>query len=107
MPLSLFHLHGDLKDLRFPRLLAALRDDDFTGVFQATLRPDGAAGPGGSGDPVSAGSDDEEITREVHFCAGHIAWAISTDRDESLRAYLLRTGTVTEDRWAEAEEAAR
>ncbi|HZI94319.1 MAG TPA: DUF4388 domain-containing protein, partial [Patescibacteria group bacterium] len=95
MPLSLFHLHGDLKDLRFPRLLAALRDDAFTGVFQATSRAADQAGP-----------DDGEVTREVHFASGHIAWAISTDKEESLRSYLLRTGTVNDARWAEAEEKA-
>jgi len=98
MPLSLFHLHGDLKDLRFPRLLAALREDDFTGVFQATTRP--AAG----GAPAEEAA---EVTREVHFSGGHIAWAISTDREESLRAYVLRHRTLTEARWAEAEEKAR
>jgi len=98
MPLSLFHLHGDLKDLRFPRLLAALREDDFTGVFQATTRPAAAGAPAdGAG----------EVTREVHFSAGHIAWAISTEREESLRAYLLRHRTLTEQQWAEAEDRAR
>src|SRR5262249_42276088 len=89
------HLHGDLKDLRFPRLLAALREDDFTGVFQATTRV-----PQRSGEAL-------EITREVHFSAGHVAWAISTDREEGLRAYLLKSGTVTDARWAEAEQKAR
>jgi hypothetical protein len=92
MPLSLFHLHGDLKDLRFPRLLAALREDDFTGVFQASV-------------PGSA--SEEEITREVHFLEGSIAWAISTDPEESLRAYLLRNGAITEAQWLQAEEKAR
>lgn len=96
MPLSLFHLHGDLKDLRFPRLLAALREDDFTGVFQATTRSAGRAA-----------REEDEVTREVHFSSGHVAWAISTDREESLRAYLLRSGTLTEARWVEAEERAR
>ncbi|MGH9869384.1 MAG: DUF4388 domain-containing protein, partial [Candidatus Polarisedimenticolia bacterium] len=92
MPLSLFHLHGDLKDLRFPRLLAALREDDFTGVFQATFRPE---------------TSESEITREVHFQEGSIAWAISTDPEESLRSYLLRNGAITEAQWIEAEEKAR
>src|SRR5262245_55050762 len=96
MPLSLFHLHGDLKDLRVPRLLSALWEDDFTGVFQATTRSSGRTG-----------HEEDETTREVHFSSGHIAWAISTDREESLRAYLLRNGTLTEARWLEAEERAR
>ncbi len=92
MPLSLFHLHGDLKDLRFPRLLAALREDEFTGVFQASVHPDGS---------------ENDITREVHFLEGSIAWAISTDPEESLRSYLLRNGAITEPQWLQAEEKAR
>jgi len=100
MALSLFHLHGDLKDLRIPRLLAALREDDFTGVFQATTRPPGAGAP-------SPDDDASETTREIHFSGGHIAWAISTDREESLKAYLLRNGALTEAQWAEAETRAR
>jgi len=100
MALSLFHLHGDLKDLRIPRLLAALREDDFTGVFQATTRPPGAGAP-------PSDDDASETTREIHFSGGHIAWAISTDREESLKAYLLRNGALTEAQWAEAETRAR
>ncbi|HKY34048.1 MAG TPA: DUF4388 domain-containing protein, partial [Candidatus Polarisedimenticolia bacterium] len=92
MALSLFHLHGDLKDLRFPRLLAALREDDFTGVFQATVRAEGS---------------EPEVTREIHFQDGSVAWAISTSPEESLRSYLLRNGAVTEAQWLEAEEKAR
>ncbi|HEY3176516.1 MAG TPA: DUF4388 domain-containing protein [Candidatus Polarisedimenticolia bacterium] len=94
MSLSLFHLHGDLKDLRFPRLLAALREDRFTGVFQATT----AGGDAGDG---------AEITREVHFLEGRIAWAISTEKEEGLRAYMVRNGTLTAARWAQAEQQAR
>ena len=95
MPLSLFHLHGDLRDLSFPRLLATLGGDQFTGVFQATT---------GAGD---AGGESSETTREVHFLGGHIAWAISTQKEESLRAYMLRNGSLTESQWAEAEQQAR
>ena len=95
MSLSLFHLHGDLKDLSFPRLLATLGDDQFTGVFQATT---GA---------TDTGTEFCEATREVHFSGGHIAWAISTQREESLRAYMLRNGSLTEAQWAEAEQQAR
>jgi len=100
MALSLFHLHGDLKDLRIPRLLAALREDDFTGVFQATTRPPGS-------EAGAAGEELNETTREVHFADGHIAWAISTDREESLKSYLLRNGALTEAQWADAELRAR
>ncbi len=100
MALSLFHLHGDLKDLRIPRLLAALQEDDFTGVFQATTRPPEAVA-GAAGDEIP------ETTREIHFSDGHIAWAISTDREEGLKAYLIRNGALTEAQWAEAELRAR
>ena len=95
MSLSLFHLHGDLKDLSFPRLLATLSDDQFTGVFQATT---GA---------TEISTESSEATREVHFSGGHIAWAISTQKEESLRAYMLRNGSLTEAQWAEAEQTAR
>src|SRR5262245_19951100 len=104
MPLSLFHLHGDLKDLRVPRLLAALLDDRFTGVFQASVRSDSAAS---AAPRAEAAEPAAEITREIHFNAGHVAWAISTSPDESLKAYLLRHGAVTQAHWAEAEERAR
>ncbi|HET9482288.1 MAG TPA: DUF4388 domain-containing protein, partial [Candidatus Polarisedimenticolia bacterium] len=103
MALSLFHLHGDLKDLRFPRLLAALREDAFTGVFQATTR--GSDEP--PGPDVDAASQAAETTREVHFSGGHIAWAISTEREESLKAYLIRNGALTAAQWSQAEERAR
>lgn len=99
MPLSLFHLHGELKDLPFPRLLAGLRSDRFTGVLQALTRETG----GGS---VAPRAPEAETTREVHFADGHIAWAISTDPEESLKSYLLRHGAVTERQWAAAEAQA-
>ncbi|HET6373320.1 MAG TPA: hypothetical protein VFG76_08435, partial [Candidatus Polarisedimenticolia bacterium] len=38
---------------------------------------------------------------------GHIAWAISTDRQEGLRAFLARDGIITDAQWAEAEERSR
>lgn len=98
MTLSLFHLHGDLADLRFPRLLAALRDDEFTGVFQATT-------PRVPTD--DAGDEPAGTTREIHFSEGRVAWAISTDRDESLKAYLIRSGAISESQWIQAEERAR
>jgi len=99
MSLSLFHLHGDLKDLQFPRLLAALREDQFTGVFQVTTRE--------LSPPQAAASEPREVTRELHFSGGHIAWAISTAAEESLRAFLVREGTVTDQQWAAAEEQAK
>ncbi len=102
MPLSLFHLHGDLKDLQFPRLLAALREEQFTGVFQVATRelsPPEA--------PLMPGGEPREVTRELHFSNGHIAWAISTAAEESLRAFLVREGTVTEQQWAAAEGQAK
>ncbi len=102
MPLSLFNLHGDLAELRFPRLLAALFQDRFTGVLQATCRESAVAS-----DPAIENPEPGDITREVHFADGHIAWAISTDPDESLKAYLLRGGNVTPAQWADAEQRAR
>ncbi|MFQ5701766.1 MAG: DUF4388 domain-containing protein, partial [Acidobacteriota bacterium] len=92
---------GTLNAFRFPRLLAALDRRGFTGVLQATtpcLSP-----------ARTSGQDEEEAgtTREIHFRSGHIAWAVSTDERESLKAALLDGGDVSPRQWAEAEEAAR
>ncbi len=97
MPLSLFHLHGDLKDIRFAKILSTLRDDRFAGVFQVTT-------------PTETSGADEEIpeetTREIHFADGHVAWAISTDKRESLRSFLQQEHKISDPQWAAAEERA-
>lgn len=94
---SLSALHGNIKDLRFPRILATLERDGFTGVIQVTT-PAGDTDP--DGHPATT-------TREVHLAGGHIAWAISTDRQESLRSFLDRDRTITDSQWNAAEERAR
>ena len=95
MSLSLSDLHGDLKDLRFPRILKTLAKDRFSGVIQVTT--------------TSGDSDDgpATATREVHFSNGHIAWAISTNKQESLRTFLERGHTISDSQWNTAEERAR
>jgi len=81
---------GDLGDVSVPSLLSTLARRGFTGIF------------------LASGPDDEpETTREIQFSGGHIAWAISTVPDESLRAFLVRSGAVTAAQWEEAEEKAR
>jgi len=99
---------GSLADHPFACLLASLRREGFTGVLQVSSAPphDGesrAADP--SADPD--GQDETAPSREIHFASGHIAWAISTDRDESLKAFLVRHGTITHQQWDEAEDRAR
>lgn len=91
---------GSLDDHPFASLLASLRREGFTGVLQIVA--EGATE--GDGDPDD---QDASTTREVHFASGHIAWAISTDREESLKAFLVRHGTITPAQWEEAEERAR
>ena len=109
MPSSERPAAGSLADHPFACLLASLRREGFTGVLQVSSAPphdEESRGADPSADP-SDGQDETAPTREIHFASGHIAWAISTDRDESLKAFLVRHGTITQQQWDEAEDRAR
>lgn len=105
MPSSARPAQGSLADCPFACLLASLRREGFTGVLQISAAPPPGEESAG-GDPADD-QDETAPTREIHFASGHIAWAISTDRDESLKAFLVRHGTITPQQWDEAEDRAR
>ena len=108
MPSSERPATGSLADHPFACLLASLRREGFTGVLQVSSAPPHDEESRGA-DPSADhdGQDETAPTREIHFASGHIAWAISTDRDESLKAFLIRHGTITQKQWDEAEDRAR
>lgn len=101
MPNSPHSPQGTLGDRRPPRLLCVLARKDFTGVLRV------ATSPTPSLPTAKDDTDGAEIIREIHFQGGHIAWAISTNPEESLKGALLRAGALSEDQWEKAEDVAR